>query len=162
MCRRAWHLEDKVRILRTLRWGEIGFANLRHANMVCPEVCQSPIATCNLLLKISSLRSAAGCLIDSSFRCMSSATQIRMPPVLTPEAVQVWNCKWLRLDWRWSGNWLHPRDWDNQTRLQVCIPIDNHCQQSSQPFVMALRAQALAADTDMPWPLRFLQAHAAC
>lgn len=65
--KRAWHLEDKVRILRTLRWGELGFANLRHANMVCPEV---------------------------------------------------WNCKWLRLDWRWNGNWLHPRDWDNQTRLQ--------------------------------------------
>ena len=67
-CRRAWHLEDKIRLLRTLRWGEIGFANLRHANMVCPEV---------------------------------------------------WNCKWLRLDWRWSGNWLHPRDWDNGTKLQV-------------------------------------------
>ena len=66
--RRAWHLEDKIRLLRTLRWGEIGYANLRHANMVCPEV---------------------------------------------------WNCKWLRLDWRWSGNWLHPRDWDNGTKLQV-------------------------------------------
>ena len=83
--RRAWHLEDKIRIIKTLRWGEIGFANLRHANMVCPEV---------------------------------------------------WNCKWLRLDWRWSGNWLHPKDWDNQTVLQVG-PADSPANSSQIPRATA-------------------------
>ena len=36
--RSAWHLRDKVRILRSVQWGRHGFANLRHARMVCPEV----------------------------------------------------------------------------------------------------------------------------
>ena len=29
VCREAWHLKDHVPILQRLRWGEIGFANLR-------------------------------------------------------------------------------------------------------------------------------------
>ena len=68
VCRSSWHLVDKVRIIRSLQWGRHGFANLRHARMVCPEV---------------------------------------------------WNCHHLGLDWRWSGNWLHPTDWRNITRLRV-------------------------------------------
>ena len=71
--RSGWHLSDKVRIIHTLRWRELvaqGFANLRHANMVCPEV---------------------------------------------------WDCHYLQLDWRWSGNWLHPTDWTNDTALLVSL-----------------------------------------
>ena len=71
-CRSSWHLKDKVRILRSLQWGRHGFANLRHARMVCPEV---------------------------------------------------WNCHHLWLDWKWSGNWLHPTDWRNVTQLKVCDPM---------------------------------------
>ena len=28
--RKSWHMHDKVQLLRRLRWGEVGFANLRH------------------------------------------------------------------------------------------------------------------------------------
>lgn len=62
---------DKVRIIRSLRWGRHGYANLRHARMLCPEV---------------------------------------------------WDCHHLELDWRWSGNLLHPTDWANDTLLAVCTP----------------------------------------
>ena len=32
---------------------------------------------------------------------------------------EVWQCHHLGLDWRWSGLWLHPTDWQNVTRLKV-------------------------------------------
>ena len=70
LLRSAWHLVDKVRIIRSLQWGRHGYANLRHARMVCPEV---------------------------------------------------WQCQHLGLDWRWSGLWLHPTDWQNVTRLKVLL-----------------------------------------
>jgi hypothetical protein len=28
--RKSWHMHDKVQLLQRLRWGEVGFANLRH------------------------------------------------------------------------------------------------------------------------------------
>ena len=63
---------DKVRVIRSLRWGRHGYANLRHARMLCPEV---------------------------------------------------WDCHHLGLDWRWSGNLLHPTDWSNDTLLAVRTPL---------------------------------------
>ena len=41
LCYRAgWHLRDKVEVLARLRWGQHGFANIRHANLSCPEQWQ--------------------------------------------------------------------------------------------------------------------------
>jgi hypothetical protein len=39
-CRKSWHMHDKVQLLQRLRWGELGFANLRHKGYEvwhCPE-----------------------------------------------------------------------------------------------------------------------------
>ena len=36
-CRGAWHLRDKAAAASRLQWGKHGFANLRHANLTCPE-----------------------------------------------------------------------------------------------------------------------------
>jgi hypothetical protein len=29
-CRHSWHMQDVVKIIKRLRWGQIGYANLRH------------------------------------------------------------------------------------------------------------------------------------
>jgi Protein of unknown function (DUF3431) len=30
LCRHSWHMQDVVKIIKRLRWGQIGYANLRH------------------------------------------------------------------------------------------------------------------------------------
>ena len=30
LCRHSWHMQDVVKIIKRLRWGQIGYANLRY------------------------------------------------------------------------------------------------------------------------------------
>ena len=43
-CREAWHLRDKVDTVSRLQWGRHSFANLRHANMTCPQHWTCPMS----------------------------------------------------------------------------------------------------------------------
>ena len=59
--RASWHLLDKVRILRSLRWGVHGFANLRHANMVRPTASAGVCGCTRPNLRLSAGRCALRC-----------------------------------------------------------------------------------------------------
>lgn len=42
-CRRhGWHMKDKVPLLQRLRWGQVGFANLRHQGFKVQSPASAP------------------------------------------------------------------------------------------------------------------------
>ena len=41
--RESWHLKDKAAAVSRLQWGRHAFANLRHANMSCPQHWTCPV-----------------------------------------------------------------------------------------------------------------------